>query len=136
MFYQILKCVYTPNLFETCFKVGNDDLKGKRTHFTGFCNQTISGPKIPKTSKRRNRNGHFKCIKKHKFMHRNCCLSVITLCSPPKKFISIEQYKSSSVLSIFNFTAFVFPDKRIWSSSNFFGHICRRTMHKINYILR
>ena len=50
MFYQILKCVYRPNLFETCFKVGNDDLKGKRTHFTGFCNQTISGPKIPKTA--------------------------------------------------------------------------------------
>ena len=41
-------------------------------------------------AKKRNRNGHFKCIKKHKFMPRNCCLIVITLCSPPKKFISIE----------------------------------------------
>ena len=28
----------------------NDDLKGKTTHFTGFCNQTVSGPKIPKTA--------------------------------------------------------------------------------------
>ena len=29
MFYQILKGVYTSNLFETCFMVANDDLKGK-----------------------------------------------------------------------------------------------------------
>ena len=37
-------------------------------------------------------------ITEHKLMPRNCCLSVITVCSPPKKFISIEQYQSSSVL--------------------------------------
>ena len=36
MFYQILKGVYTSNLFETCFMVANNDLKGKTTHFTGF----------------------------------------------------------------------------------------------------
>ena len=30
MFYQILKGVYTSNLFETCFMVANDDLKGKK----------------------------------------------------------------------------------------------------------
>ena len=34
--YQILKGVYTSNLFEACFMVANDDLKGKRTHSTGF----------------------------------------------------------------------------------------------------
>ena len=39
MFYQILKGVYTSNLFETCFMVANDDLKGKTTHFTGFYTQ-------------------------------------------------------------------------------------------------
>ena len=50
MFYQILKGVYTSNLFETCFMIANDDLKGKTTHFAGFCNQTISGPKIPKSA--------------------------------------------------------------------------------------
>ena len=32
MFYQILKGGYTSNLFETCFMVANDDLKGS----TGF----------------------------------------------------------------------------------------------------
>ena len=48
MFYQILKGVYTSNLFETCFMVANDDLKGKTTHFTGFYTHTISGLKIPK----------------------------------------------------------------------------------------
>ena len=36
MFYQLLKDVYTSNLFETCFMVANDDLKGKTTNFTGF----------------------------------------------------------------------------------------------------
>ena len=36
MFYQILKGVYTSNLFETYFMVANDDLKGKTTHFTSF----------------------------------------------------------------------------------------------------
>ena len=50
MFYQILKGVYTANLFKTCFMVANDDLKGKTTHFTGFYIHTISGPKIPKTA--------------------------------------------------------------------------------------
>ena len=48
MFYQILKGVYTSNLFETCFMVANDDLKGKTTHFTGFYTNSISGPKILK----------------------------------------------------------------------------------------
>ena len=43
MFYQILKGVYTSNLFETCFMVANDDLKGKTTHLTGFY---IKGPSI------------------------------------------------------------------------------------------
>ena len=50
MFYQILKGVYTSNLFETYLMVGNDDLKGKTTHFTGFYTYTISGPKSPKTA--------------------------------------------------------------------------------------
>ena len=36
MFYQILKDVYTYNLFETFFMVAKDDLKGNTTHFTGF----------------------------------------------------------------------------------------------------
>ena len=48
MLYQILKGFYTSNLFETCFMVNNDDLKGKTTHFTGFYTHTISGPKILK----------------------------------------------------------------------------------------
>ena len=43
MFYQIL------SLFETCFMVANDDLKGKTTHFTGFTyTDSISRPKILK----------------------------------------------------------------------------------------
>ena len=45
MFYQILKGVYTSNLFETCLMVANDDLKGKTTHFTGFYTNSISGKK-------------------------------------------------------------------------------------------
>ena len=48
MFYQSLKGVYTSNLFETCFMVANDDLKGKTTHFTGFDTNSISRPKILK----------------------------------------------------------------------------------------
>ena len=52
MFYQILKGVYTSNLFETCFMVANDDLKGKTTHFTGFYTHTISGPKLGKALNR------------------------------------------------------------------------------------
>ena len=48
MFYQILKEVYTSNLFETCFMVANDDLKGKTTHFNGFYANSISGPRILK----------------------------------------------------------------------------------------
>ena len=35
-FYQILKGVYTPNLFQTCFMVANNDLKGITTYLTGF----------------------------------------------------------------------------------------------------
>ena len=64
MFYQILKGVCTSNLFETCFMVANDDLKGKTTHFTAFYTHTISGPKILKPAHRRNSHGHFKYIKK------------------------------------------------------------------------
>ena len=48
MFHQILKGFYTSNLFETCFMVANDDLKGKTTHFTDFYTNSISGPKILK----------------------------------------------------------------------------------------
>ena len=72
IFYQILKGVYTSHIFETCFVVANDDLKGKTTHFTGFCHQKISEPKIPKTAHSVTQrdaietDGHFKCIKKHK----------------------------------------------------------------------
>ena len=33
-------------------------------------------------AKKRNSHGHFKCIKKHKIIPRNCCFGVITLCSP------------------------------------------------------
>ena len=48
MFYQILKGVYICNLFETCFMVANDDLKGKTAHFTGFYTNSISRQKILK----------------------------------------------------------------------------------------
>ena len=48
MFYQILKSVYTSNLFETWFMVANDDLKSKTTHFNGFYTNSISGQKILK----------------------------------------------------------------------------------------
>ena len=48
MFYQILKGVYTSNLFETYLMVANGDLKGKTTHFTGFYTNSISRPKILK----------------------------------------------------------------------------------------
>ena len=48
MFYQILKGVYTSNLFEICFMVANDDLKSKTTHFTGFYTNSISGQNILK----------------------------------------------------------------------------------------
>jgi hypothetical protein len=48
IFYQILQGVYTSNLFETCFMVANDDLRGKTIHFSGFYTQTISGTKILK----------------------------------------------------------------------------------------
>ena len=68
MFYQILKGVYTSNLFETCFMVANDDLKGKTTHFTGF----YTNSKNLKTchwcyAKRCNSHGHLKYIKKNIF---------------------------------------------------------------------
>ena len=33
-------------------------------------------------AKKRNRHGHFKYIKNHKIIPRNCCFGVITLCSP------------------------------------------------------
>ena len=46
MFYQILKDVYTYNLFETFFMAAKDDLKGNTTHFTGFYTNSICGPKI------------------------------------------------------------------------------------------
>ena len=39
-------------------------------------------------AKKRNSHGHFKYIKKHKIIHRNCCSGVITLCSP-KNFLVI-----------------------------------------------
>ena len=48
MFYQILKDFYISNLFETCFMVANDDLKGKTTHFTDLYTNSNSGPKILK----------------------------------------------------------------------------------------
>ena len=48
MFYQILKGVYTFKLFETCFMIANNDLKGKTTPFTGIYTHTISGPKLLK----------------------------------------------------------------------------------------
>ena len=60
MFHQILKDVYTSNLFDTCFIVANDDLKGKTTHFTVFYTNSIS------------QTDHFKgcCAKKlHSFKH-------------------------------------------------------------------
>ena len=31
-------------------------------------------------AKKRDSHGHLKCIKKLKFTHKSCCLSVITLC--------------------------------------------------------
>ena len=37
---------YTSNLFETCFMVASDDLKGKTNHFTGFYTNSISRQKI------------------------------------------------------------------------------------------
>ena len=48
MFSQILKVVYTSNLFETCSMVANDDLKGITTHSTGFYTNSISRQKILK----------------------------------------------------------------------------------------
>ena len=48
MFYQILKNLYTSNLFKACFMVANDDLKGNTTYFTGFYTHTISRTKILK----------------------------------------------------------------------------------------
>ena len=48
MLYQILKSLYTSNLFETYFMVANGDLKGKTTHFTVFYTNSISEPKILK----------------------------------------------------------------------------------------
>ena len=45
MFYQILRGVYTFDLFETCFMVANDDLKGKINHFTGCYTNSISRQK-------------------------------------------------------------------------------------------
>ena len=43
-----LERFFTSNLFETCFMVANDDLKGKTTHFKGFYIHTISEPKLLK----------------------------------------------------------------------------------------
>ena len=48
MFYQILRGVYTSNLFEICFIVANDDLKGEINHFTGFYTNSIFGQKFLK----------------------------------------------------------------------------------------
>jgi hypothetical protein len=48
MFYQILRGVYTSNLFETCFMVANDDLKCKINHITDFYTNSIAGQKILK----------------------------------------------------------------------------------------
>ena len=44
-----IRCLYyTSNLFETCFMVANDDLKGKINHFTGFYANSMSRQKILK----------------------------------------------------------------------------------------
>ena len=51
-----------------------------------------------KSAKKRNSHGHFKCIKKHKSLPRNCCFIVITLCSPQKKLFSTEMHKCSTVI--------------------------------------
>ena len=39
-------------------------------------------------AKKRNSHGHFKHLKNPKIIPRNCCFSVITLCSP-KKFYQL-----------------------------------------------
>ena len=41
-------------------------------------------------AKKHNSHSHFKYIKKHKIIPRNCCVGVITLCSPKKDLFSIE----------------------------------------------
>ena len=48
MFYQILKGVYTSNLFETCFIVANDDLKGKNNLFDWLLHSYNFQTKNPK----------------------------------------------------------------------------------------
>ena len=54
-------------------------------------------------TKRHNSYGHFKYIKKHKIIPKNCCFGVITLCSPKKSLFLLNSNKSSSVLSLSNY---------------------------------
>ena len=41
-------------------------------------------------AKKCNSHGHFKYTQKNKIIPRNCCFSVITLCSPPKKLFLLN----------------------------------------------
>ena len=50
-------------------------------------------------AKKRNSQGHFKYIKKHKIIPRSCCLSAIMMCLPPKYLFSIEIKISAIVIS-------------------------------------
>ena len=50
-------------------------------------------------AKKLNSHGHFRYMKKHKIIPRNCCFSVITLCSPQIFLFLLNSNKSSTVLS-------------------------------------
>ena len=49
-------------------------------------------------TKKRNSHGHFRYTKKHKIIPRNCCFSVINLCSPQRKLFLLYSNTSSSVV--------------------------------------
>ena len=51
-------------------------------------------------AKRRNRNSHRKCIKKHKFTPRSCCLSAINVCSAEKD----NKRRSNTLLHLVSFS--------------------------------
>jgi hypothetical protein len=50
-------------------------------------------------AKKRNSQDHFKYAKKHKIIPRNCCFSIITLCSPQKLLFLLNSNKPSTVIS-------------------------------------
>jgi hypothetical protein len=63
----------------------------------GFGNTNVPDSVWRIYAKRRNRNGHFKCTKKHKITPRSFCLRAIMLLSIYFEFISVDQYKHLSL---------------------------------------